>query len=488
MKELTTQPGNSRRSFLKSVAGTVGAMAVGMPHIEAEAATSPPAQKRPNFLFFLGEGLRWDEFSFAGNKIIHTPNFDRIANQGVLFSNSFCTNALCSPSRASILTGLYSHSTKVIDNRQRSIPDSVPTVTDLLRQAGYEVALFGKAHVHDITKQKWDFYFGIEGAAANYYHPVITESENGNVQPPKQYDGYFDDLVTERALEWLNEKRDKPFCLFMWFMAPHAPFYRARRYADLYNGVKVPKPETFDDDLKGYPGKPPAFSSGMSKMVTGCYPNSDDARSLEEMVKDHYAGVVATDDNAGRIIGAIEKTGALDDTVIMLSSDHGFFLGEWGFYNKMLMHEPSIRVPLAVRYPRFINSGAVCSKMALNVDIAPTMLELAGLEIPESMQGHSLAPLMKGAELPHWRKDWLYEYYDDRFASKSRGVRTEKYKLIHYWERTPEEFELYDLEADPGERNNLWGEPAYSGLGKQLLDRIDELRNETGDHTGEGGT
>src|SRR5665213_1621613 len=359
------------------------------------------------------------------------------------FRNSFCTNALCTPSRASILTGMYSHSTGVIDLRPEGIPDGIPTMADMLREAGYEVALFGKAHVYNLEKRNWNSYFGIGGAEANYYHPVITESENGNVKPPKRYDGYFDDLVTERALQWMNQKRDKPFCLFLWFMAPHAPFYRARRHADLYNGVKIPKPATFDDDLKGYPGKPRIFLKGMNKIVTGVYGN-DDPRSLEELVKNHYAGVVATDDNAGKIINALETAGSLDDTAIIMSSDHGFFLGEWGLYNKMLMHEPSIRVPLVVRYPGLIRSGAVCEKMALNVDIAPTILELAGIKAPTGMQGHSLVPLLKGEGVSNWRTEWLYEYYDERFAAKSRGVRTEKYKLIQYWAEEPEEFELYD--------------------------------------------
>jgi arylsulfatase A-like enzyme len=375
---------------------------------------------------------------------------------------------------------MYSHSTWVVAIGPVAIPDSIPTVADMLRQAGYEVGLFGKGHVHNLEKRNWDAYFAIPGAETNYYHPVITESENGVVQPPKTYDGYFDDLVTERALAWMNQERDKPFCLFLWFMAPHAPFYRARRHADLYNGIPIPKPATFDDDLKGYPGKPRAFLQGMNKIVTGVYGN-DDPRSLEELVKDHYAGVVATDDNAGKIVAALEKAGTLDDTAIIFSSDHGFFLGEWGLYNKMLMHEPSIRVPLTVRYPRLVQPGSTCVKMALNVDIAPTILDLAGIRAPAGMQGLSLVPLLKGENAPNWRKEWLYEYYDQRFAPRSRGVRTEKYKLIHYWEETPEEFELYDLEADPGELNNLYGGQRYAKLAEQLKGRIRELRVETGD-------
>ncbi len=431
---------------------------------------------RPNFVFFLGEGARSDEFGFAGNQLIRTPHFDRIAKEGMVFRNAFVTNSLCTPSRASILTGMYSHATGVVDNRPTPIPDAVPTVADLLRDAGYDIAIFGKTHVHDLSKRNWDSYFGIDAAGTDYYHPTVVESRNGKVDGPKKYDGYLDDLAGDRALEWLNRKREKPFCLFLWFMAPHAPFYRARRHLDLYNGVRISKPKTFDDDLKAYPGKPRAFLKGMNKIGTGIYGN-DDPRSLEELVKDHYAGVVATDDNAGRVMSALEKMGTLDDTVIINSSDHGFFLGEWGLYNKMLMHEPSIRVPLTVRYPRLIRSGMACGKMALNIDIAPTMLEFAGIHPPGRMHGHSLVPLLKG-QATDWRKDWLYEYHDERFAPKNRGVRTERHKLIHYWE-APEEFELYDLEKDPGELNNVYGDRRYAKTVEQLKSRMAQLLAET---------
>ena len=179
---------DSRRAFLKSAAATaVGAMA---PRLEAES------ERRPNFVFFLGEGARADEFGFAGSRLIRTPNFDRLAREGMVFRNAFTTNSLCSPSRASILTGLYSHATGVPDNRPNAIPDNLPIVTDLLRQAGYDVGIFGKVHVHDLSKRNWDSYFGIDAAGANYYHAAITESANGIVSPAKQYDGYFDDVYS----------------------------------------------------------------------------------------------------------------------------------------------------------------------------------------------------------------------------------------------------------------------------------------------------
>jgi arylsulfatase A-like enzyme len=425
-----------------------------------------------------------------GNPILRTPNMDRLAREGMMFKNAFVTNALCLPSRASILTGLYSHTTGTIDNRDRPIPQNFPLVSELLRQAGYEIAFFGKSHVlGGLQDRYWDYYFGFNGQAKDYYHPILTEGVAGKYSGPKTYDGYVDDVITERALEWLAQKHDKPFCLFLWFWTPHAPFYRDRKEQDLYNGVKIPEPATFNDDLKGYPGKP-AFADANDKIGYSTVGN-DDARTLEELVKDHYAGVVNNDDHVGDVLKALENRGQLDDTAILLSSDHGFFLGEWHLYDKRFMHEPSIRVPLMVRYPRMIQAGSVSEKMALNVDFAPTMLELAGVSMPEGLHGRSLVPLLEGSEPGDWRKDWLYEYFEYPEAEHvrpHRGVRTERYKLIHYhklpeYPDLPEEFELYDLERDPHELNDLYGQDGYDSLTQQLLARIGELRKETGDQT-----
>lgn len=483
---------HTRRAFLKEGTRALAGLSLASVAPHSVMAESSTLSRRPNFVIFLGEGVRADEFSsrkteawdadgrsIGCNKIISTPHLDRIMREGATFNNAFVVNAICLPSRATVLTGLYSHTTGCIDNgRNRKIPNNVPTIADILRDNGYEVAFFGKAHVHDLSKRNWDTFFGIEAAGTNPYHPVIIESRHGIVSPPRKYHGYCDDLWTSRALDWLNQKHEKPFCLFLWFVMPHEPFYRARRYADLYNGVKIPKPNTFDNDLKGYPGKPvlrrPLIAARLVTTVDSSCP-----RTLEEVAKDHMAGVVDNDDNARRIMDALEKMGILDETAIILSADHGFFLGEWCLYNKEFMYEPAIRVPLAVRYPRLIKPGAMPEQMALNLDIAPTVLEIAGLKVPEWMQGRSLIPLTKDTPVPSWRKDWLYEYYDP-VAPKSRGVRTEQYKLIHYWE-APEEFELYDLRADPGELHNLYRNPQYGGIAARLLERIRHLRVETGD-------
>jgi len=473
-----------RRSFLKAGAGALGSVALASGPLALRGAD--PA-RRPNLIFMTTDGHRPEALGLNGNRIIRTPNFDRLGREGVQFRNSFCTNALCLPSRATALTGLHSHVTGCVDNQNRAIPDSVPMFTDLLSDAGYEVGLFGKAHVAGLPRRNWDYYFGYPGASTDYYWPVITEGAHGQAGPPTVHEGYVEDVVMDKAIEWVKQKRDKPFCLIFWFQSPHAPFFRPRRLLDLYNGIAIPKPATFDDDLKGYPGKPRAFAEADDRIgdyVRGSQTSSNCARSLEEMVKDYYAGIVAADENAGRLFQTLTAMGQLDDTAIMFSSDHGFFMGEWRKYDKRFMHEPSIRVPMLVRYPRMIKPGAAVNEMVTNLDIAPTFLELAGLPVPANMQGLSMVPFLKGEKPKTWRKDWLYEYYEypgPHNVRKNRGVRTDRYKFIHYYE-APEEFEMYDLLSDPGELRNLYGDTAHASLAADLRHRLEELRQETGDN------
>ncbi|HEX4749446.1 MAG TPA: sulfatase [Bryobacteraceae bacterium] len=469
----------TRREFFECGAG-IAASALGA---SALSAQTDGGSRRPNIIFMLGEGQRADALSLAGNRLLRTPNHDRIGREGVWFRNAFVTNALCAPCRAAVMTGMYSHATGALGNNTNSpIPHSIPMFTELLHDAGYEVALCGKAHIGEGARDRfWDYYFAYNAPSTDYYHPVFYEGRDGKITGPEKYSGYADDLVTDRALGWLKQKREKPFCLLLWWQAPHAPFYRARRHLDLYNGVPIPKPDTFDDDLKGYPGKPRAFADADNKIGTTILSN-DDPRSLEELVKDYYAGLVDVDENIGRLLDWLTETGQLDDTVILHSADHGFFLGEWRMYDKRFMHEPSIRVPMMIRYPKLFHAGRVVDEMVLNLDIAPTLLELAGVQIPSRMQGRSLVKLGRGEETA-WRKDWLYEYYEypgSQQVKPNRGVRTDQYKLIHYY-LPPQEFELYDLKADPSEKNNLYGKPEYAALAYTLQQRITQLRKETGD-------
>ena len=230
--------------------------------------------------------------------------------------------------------------------------------------------------------------------------------------------------------------------------------------------------------MKGYPGKPRAFANAQNKIGTTVM--SDAARSLEELCKDYYAGMVAMDENIGRVLDLPEQTGQLEDTAIVLSSDHGYFLGEWRLFDKRLMHEPSIRVPMLVRYPERVRAGQVNDAMVLDVDIAPTILDLAGVETPKSMQGKSVLKAVESHPEP-WRREWLYDYYEypgPELVKPHRGIRTKTHKLIHYY-NDPEEFELYDLVNDPGEKRNLYGDPAYAAIQADLTAGLARLLRET---------
>jgi arylsulfatase A-like enzyme len=471
----------TRRRFL-GAAGATGATTVLATQLLPAALRKPPARGTPNLVFFLGEGARWDESSLAGNRLLRTPNIDRIGREGAQFTEAFCINSLCLPARATILSGLYSHTTGAVDNQHSKVPEKFPIVTDLIRDHGYEVAFIGKSHVQgSLLDRYWDYYFGFAGQA-DYQCPVLIEGAHGQFGPPRSYEEYVDDLLTRKALEWLRQKRQRPFCLFLWFYAPHAPFDRPLRMVNDFNGVPIPKPASFDEYLGGYAGKPRGVIEARNK-IGSQFLQRDDPRSLEELVKDHYCGIESNDEDIGAVLRALEEQGQLESTAVVWSSDHGFFLGEHRFYDKRLMYEPSIRIPLMIRYPARIKAGSSPRRMVLNLDLAPTLLDLVGITPPAHFQGQSLMGLLADPQRP-WRNDWLYEYYEypgNQQIKPCRGVRTERYKYIHYF-TAPEEFELYDLQQDPEELHNLHAEPAHAGLARELRARLEQLRRESGDH------
>ena len=248
-----------------------------------------------------------------------------------------------------------------------------------------------------------------------------------------------------------------------------------------FNGVPIPKPASFDEYLEGYPGKPKGVVNAQNKIGAQFVPG-DQPRSLEELVKNHYCGVQCNDESIGKIFAVLERKGIMDDTAVLWSSDHGFFLGEHRFYDKRLMYEPSIRVPMMIRYPRRIQSGTETDEMVLNIDITSTLLDLASVPIPAAFQGESMMPLAERMQIP-WRKDWLYEYYEYpgfENVPPCRGVRTQRYAYIHYF--TQNAFELYDLHSDPDQMHNLYGDSMHAELTRELAARLEELRKETDDH------
>ncbi len=427
---------------------------------------------RPNFVIMMCDDQRWDAMSLAGNTVLKTPHMDRIGREGIQFKNAFIVNSLCGPSRASILTGTYSHTNGVVDNRGRNdIRPETPWMPDLLRAAGYDVAFCGKSHQKSALRdRKWDYYFGYKNQG-RYKNPIIAEGVDGkDVEHP----GWMDDVVTDKAVDWLKKRTDKPFVLFLFFKACHRSWEPPERLKDLYKDVTVPKPA-----LWGASGadKPKAFLDADNRIG-----GFKDILDYDKFMKEYYGTLAGADENVGRVLDTLTKSGKLDDTMVLHTGDNGFFLGEWQRFDKRFMHEVSIRVPMVVRYPRLIKPGSTSDRMVLNIDIAPTMLELAGVEVPKGMQGRSWAPLFKDPAA-EFRKDWLYEYYEYPDAHKvrpHRGVRTEEWKLIHYHDE-PQEFELYNLAKDPWETVNLYGKPETAEQTAKLKARLEELRKETGD-------
>ncbi len=455
----------SRRDFLKySSAGLLGSAF----SIRTYSCSSLKKRK-PNFVFFLTDDQRWDGMSCAGNKILMTPNMDRIAAGGVRFTNMFVTTSLCGPSRASVLTGKYAHNHSVRRNRM-ALSLEQNTFLEIIKEAEYETAFIGKWHNRDLGKDRsLDYYFGFKGQG-RYHNPIISENRG----PDKEYKGHVTDVITDHAIKFLERKHDQPFCLLLWFKAPHRSWHPAPRFKELFKDIKMPEPETFHDD---YEGKPDAVKNADMKIG-----DFKDVPDLDTFLKDYYRCIAGVDENVGRVLDALERLGYENNTVVIYSGDNGFFLGEHHFFDKRLMYEESIRVPLLVKYPKMIKPNTTNPEIILNVDIAPTILELASVPVPEMMDGTSIKPLLEGKEI-EWRQDFLYEYYEYpavHMVKKNRGIRTEKWKYIHYFEE-PQEFELFDLENDRIEMNNLIDNPNYKKIIEQLKARMMQLRRELKD-------
>lgn len=455
---------SDRREFLRRV-GALGLVA-------GLAGGATAARRRPNILFFMTDDQRWDGMSCAGNRVLSTPHMDRLAAEGVRFRNAFVTHALCGPSRATCLTGRYSHSHGVrVNGQPGGLTLDQTTFLEVLQRAGYETGFIGKWHNEGAGRNRgYDYYYGFQGQG-QYNNPRI--SENGGPDEVRQ--GHVEDLLGDAAIRFLERPRDKPFALCVWFKAPHRSWVAAERYRRLWERFSFPRPPTFDTD---YAGKPDAVRNADMKIG-----DFEDVPDLDTFLRAYYQTLVGVDDNLGRILNALDATGQADDTAVFYTGDNGFFLGEWHFFDKRMMYEPSIRVPLLMRYPARFAPLQVVDPMALNVDLVPTILDLAGSPDALPTHGRSLAPIGDGRTPDDWRADWLYEFYEFpgvHSVRKHRGVRTERYKYIHWFEE-PQEFELYDLQSDPLELDNLYGRREYRGLVEQLRRRLTELRRETDD-------
>ncbi len=482
-------PPLSRRAAVRAVAG--GALAARSP-----AVLSAPG-RRPNFLFFLTDDQRYDALSCAGNRILRTPNLDRIAAEGVRFAHAFVTNSLCAPSRATIVTGLYSHAHGVTWNTgpHTQLDPALPTFPKLLQRGGYFTALAGKWHIRSAPEgfNQWCILPG----QGRYHDPVMLA---GGTRVKLR--GYVDDLIADQAIEILDHRpKHRPFCLLCWFKAPHRSWEPPQRYAGEFEDITIPEPSTFDLDLSGRPEAIRNSDLQIADMPDFAHmgvpreaPRAERKRlNFQHFAKQYYRVLLGVDYNVGRLLDYLDQHGLAENTFVLHSSDNGFFMGEYGLFDKRMMYEPSIRVPMLVRYPAGFRGGRVDAEhMVLNSDICPTLLDYAGLRPPNSIRQHgaSWRPLLQEDRRVGWRRSWLYEFFEYPAVGcvgKMRGVRTSRWKLIHYIQR-PEQFEMFDLEADPEERHNLFGDPRHRDRREELLAELTRLRDRLGDDRSEDGT
>ncbi len=476
--------------------------------VDVALAKDPP----PNILFIMTDDHAAHAISAYGSKVNQTPNLDRIARAGARFENCFAVNSICTPSRATILTGKYSHINGVtVFNR---FDGSQPTVAKYLQKAGYYTGVIGKWH---LTSDPTGFdHWQVLPGQGIYFDPVFLDPEGRKV-----IKGYATDVITDLSIEFLkNRPKDKPFFLMCHHKAPHRPWEPDARHKAMFAGKHIPEPATLRDDYRGRTDaireceqkvftdmtrrdlklQPPAgFSpqarnkwlsekpveveiseSGTNRVLTG--PELD-AWKYQRYMQDYLACVQSVDDNVGRLLDWLDKSGLSTNTVVFYTSDQGFFLGDHGLYDKRFMYEESIRMPLLVRWPGVIREGAVERVMAINPDFAPTFMDIAGLEVPVDMQGRSLVPLLKGKTPQDWRTGFYYRYYHDPGDHNTRahyGLRTTTHKLIHFWKS--DQWELYDLVKDPEELRNVYDDPACRDMVPRLKNELYRLKRELQDN------
>jgi len=449
---------------------------------EGRAAEASP---RPNVLFILCDDLRLDALGCYGSPHVKTPRIDRLADEGVRFANAFCTTSLCSPSRASILTGLYAHAHGVRDNFTE-LPERLPHWPGRLREEGYATAYVGKWHMgedNDAPRPGFDWFVTHKGQGRYF-----DNEWNVNGERRETPEGYYTTVVTDYCLEWLRGRpKDRPWALCLGQKAPHSFYFPEKKYSHAFDEVRVRYPES----AFRLEGKPDWIRQRLSTWhgIYGplfewrkTFPDSrpEAVKDFENMVHAYWGTVLSVDDSVGRLVDFLTETGQLDDTIMLFMGDNGLLEGEHGMVDKRTMHEPSIRVPLLARGPG-LPRGRVETRQVLTEDVAPSLLAACGSRPLERIHGRSWVDLVNGGD-PDWRTEWLYEYdYEKQFpyTPNIRGVRTDRWKFIRYphGDGGPDRHlaELYDLEEDPGELVNLAADPSRAALRADLERRLERL-------------
>ena len=497
---------------------------------------------KPNILFIMSDDHAYQAISAYDDKLIQTPNIDRIANEGILFNNACVTNSICAPSRAVILTGKHSHINGKIDNHAK-FDDSQTTFPQIFQKAGYQTAMYGKLHFGNNPKGFDDFL--ILPGQGNYINPKFLGKEKDTI-----IEGYVTDIITDLTLNWFKNKRDtnKPFLMMYLHKAPHRPWWpRTDKFAEFYD-KKFPEPKTlFDDysamgtaaksaemnilnhmqymhDSKVYPStikemkevKPDIeYVDGKGTLMRptperfyGPYGRankkqkekydvvlnkiSEDFRlnwpkmnekekmkwKYQRYMQDYLATISSVDDNVGRVLDYLEESGLDKNTIVVYTSDQGFYLGEHGWFDKRFIYNESFKTPLIIKWPNVIEAGTTNEEMVQNLDFAQTFLEAAMIDVPDDMQGESLIPLLKG-DSSEWTRDAVYYHYYEypsvHMAKRHYGIVNKEFKLVHFYYDV-DEWELYDRLNDPNEINNVYNNPEYSDIVNKLTQELKEIR------------
>jgi N-acetylglucosamine-6-sulfatase len=448
---------------------------------------SDVGQSKPNMVFILTDDQAWNILGKDGRyTFMKTPNIDRLAAEGVDFKNAFVTTSLCSPSRACLMTGCYAHTHGVFINSYGDPNPNVPFLPKELQKAGYETAFIGKWHMKNGAQPRmgFDYWLSFDGQG-QYMNPPLNENGREFIK-----EGYMTDILTDYALQWLKRPKAKPFCLFLWHKAVHAPFTPAPRDSAAFADAVIPEYKNWYEDMKD---KPQWMRRGWYYGVHNQVWKESKGKPVPDKIDPHpwdpknprwlnyLRAMLAVDKSTGEIRQCLEQLNVLDNTVLIFGSDNGFFLGSHQRSDKRLMYEESLRIPLIIRYPKMIKQGTKNSEMVLNIDVAPTMIELAGGKIPGGMQGTSLVPLLKNKSAG-WRTSFMYEYFQEAYAPgfvTVVGVRNKRYKYIESPNEKNDINELYDLETDPEEMNNLINSSGHQSIKATMIKELQKLKAKT---------
>jgi arylsulfatase A-like enzyme len=470
--------------------------------------TEESKKSPPNILFIMSDdhtSQAWGIYDSPLDGVVQTPNISRLRDEGAKLTNVFATNSICTPSRATILTGQYSHKNGVYTLADTLSPEK-ETLATLLQAKGYQTGLIGKWHLK--SRPAGFDYYNVLPDQGRYHNPILRDSGNWE-EGGKEYQGFSTDVITSQSLEWLKErKQDQPFMLLTHFKATHEPFNYPDRFDSLYKDTKMPEPKslydfypedtgrTFEGQVLEILGRRfeqnPSYYSSDSFSLEGLSRRETRSKIYQKFVKDFLRSGAAIDENIGRLLDYLDQQGLAENTIVIYTADQGYFMGEHGLFDKRMMYEESIKMPFVIRYPKEIDPGTTNEDIILNSDFAPLLLDYGGLSTPAQMQGRSFRTNIIGQTPDDWRDAMYYRYWmHQKHRPAHLGIRTERYKLIYLYgqplrdiyeeEPTKPAWEFYDLQKDPKELQNRYGNPAYKQEIERLKSQLLKLKKQVGD-------